>query len=621
MFSVAEAAGTIPVSEGEMAALETMTNEELRQFVDAHPNLPLDQRQAVADQVNHGVQTTYGTDEYTDWTNLAGDVDDWIEEVTAPEAVTEDTMEAYLQTTGAMPNVGPGEGLPGMDALDGLLQGRDAGMVQSWMSRSWGLLSAEEREEAAARIRTHSAEITSSLIGSDNPDAATERDAWRAIDQQARDFIAAETVTDWNERQTAAQVGGGPAGMGGPIFGGGAGESIFAAGAGPMPTTEPEPPPDFWTGTPTAPTAQQSIAADRYAAGTAAMQGLLPTQSGGTLPTYYGPETSGQGAPPIGDTFLAPYPPSTTAPAFNMAMLRALIGDTGPQGTPPGYSVQPQVPAEVHPHVRDASNVAAQFQTFGQQQMLEQMQRALNGDYTAAGAGPTPGQGAPPIGDTFLAPQSTPGQGAPPIGDTFLPPQMGPPSNPAPLPDWMNQNSIAAPSTTEAGPTQGQGSEALLLAMLRAAGGGIAAGVAETGQPYTMSAQNQETASADAYNRGAPGNISSPQSMLAAQGGNRPPALRGTLDAAVRGGAEGGGRGVGRTAPKITSRLQSRAAQASQQWLAEDKRIRQLQAQVYGGDYQRSRARSTYLQMRGITPYTEAMANRQGALTNRGLGY
>jgi hypothetical protein len=303
-----------------------------------------------------------------------------------------------------------------------------------------------------------------------------------------------------------------------------------------------------------------------------------------------------------------------------MAMLRALIGDTGPQGTPPGYSVQPQVPAEVHPHVRDASNVAAQFQTFGQQQMLEQMQRALNGDYTAAGAGPTPGQGAPPIGDTFLAPQSTPGQGAPPIGDTFLPPQMGPPSNPAPLPDWMNQNSIAAPST-EAGPTQSQGQNgdprtlALIRSLFESAGGGGA--LEQT--PY--SAQNQETASADAYSQGAPGNISSPQSMLAAQGGNRPPALRGTLDAAVRGGAEGGGRGVGRTAPKITSRLQSRAAQASQQWLAEDKRIRQLQAQVYGGDYQRSRARSTYLQMRGITPYTEAMANRQGALTNRGLGY
>lgn len=115
--------------------------------------------------------------------------------------------------------------------------------------------------------------------------------------------------------------------------------------------------------------------------------------------------------------------------------------------------------------------------------------------------------------------------------------------------------------------------------------------------------------------QGQTSGVSSPQSMLAAQGGNRPPALRGTLDAAVRGGIEaavGGGRG---TAPKVNDRLQRQAASATAQWLAEDKRIRDLRQQVYGGDYQRSRARSFYFQQRGITPHMVERATRTGALS------
>jgi len=319
----------------------------------------------------------------------------------------------------------------------------------------------------------------------------------------------------------------------------------------------------------------------------AAMRALVAQMlEGGRAGGQPAAPTGPQGTPPSYSVGTGPYPAQPTAPGQSNAVMSALLRSMMPGGMPmPQYSPTGTAPLAQSPggapprQVNTGAGLQGQMQTYGQQAMLGQQQQAEN----------------------------------------FPRPTPGPPSNPTPLPTWMA--GAQAPSTIQpsqpAGPTQGQGSEAMLLAMLRAAQGGMGAGIAEQGQPYTTSAQGQETASADAYNKAALQRSGRGQEMLETTGFN-PQALSLSI---AGGGREGGGERVGRTAPKITSRLQSQAAAATQQWLAEDRRIRQLHRAVYGGDYQRSRARSFYLQQRGITPLTQTLANRQGAIANMGLGY
>lgn len=600
MVGVLPAAGGVPATPEEMAAIAGMNGDGVLQFLDDHPALPLDQLQTIEDMVASGSIEALNTPQYA---QLAAEINDRRQAVTPPADVTTEQMDAYnqaLEGSAAAQVVAPGGHYPEatLGAVMDLPDTDDPTVLQNWLISSWGAMTDEQRQTAVDTIQGRSDEQVTLLAGSEDPGLVAQREAWARVGQSAQDLLDAGTVAEWNR----AQVGGaGTPGMGGPIFGGGGGESALAGlnltGAPPNatpPTASPFPD----TGTQAA---AGGMAGGMPAAQTqglnpattmAMLQAVLPgfMTNSPMLPAVLGQVANGGNVQPPTQPQpqISQYAGATTGGnptnAMQSALLRSMQPSVqpspGPQGTPPTYSVTPG-PYPAQPTAPGQSNAVMSA-------LLRQMM--------PGGTMPNPG---------------TP----------------GPPSNPNPLPTWMA--GATPPSTIQptqpAGPTQGQGSEALLLAMMRAAQGGMESGVG-SGLPYTMSAQNQETAGQTGAGFGTP-----PAAMQADGGQNFYQQAQARQTVGNIGGLFGAGPqirdagqqryGQPRPASKYsTPQLRSGAEGRVNQWLAEDRRIRQLRDQVYGADYQRARVRSSYFQQRGITPYIVENANRRGTLANMGLG-
>jgi hypothetical protein len=588
--------GTVAI---DLSGIETMSYDQLQGLLDDNLNLPRDQIRQIIAAAENGATTN--PDEQDPWVGVAQNARDRLEAILGPSTVSAEAADLYDL---AVASAGTAHATP--DELNQILDSGTAtpDEVEQWMVTNWVGMTPAERTEVRNNIETWQSEQETADISnlSGVPSAySLDAEGWNRIQQVANDLLNASEIADYDTAQTDQLTTRtlppfGRADLSRLVSGqpGGRGE---LAGLNLTGTPQPEPPPDFWTGTGGAtPTAAQSIQADRYApAMTAAMQAMLPTQQGGSLPTYYGPQTPGQGAPPIGDTYLPARPaaqPQAGSAAAQMAMLQSLL---------PGWMTgNASLPA-----------VLAQAQAGGQRQPAQHIPASPAGPGNAA--------------MSALLRQMMPG------GTMPNPGQMGPPSNPTPLPTWMA--GATPPSTVQpaqpAGPTQGQGSEALLLAMMRAAQGGMAANAPGSAQGPPMrqtpySAQNQETAGQTGAGFGPP-----PASMTGAppnfyeQGvarqtvGNIGGLFAGD-ELSTRGRAR---QGEPRPASKYsTPQLRTGAEGRVNQWLAEDRRIRQLRSQVYGDDYGRAAARAYFLQQRGITPYIVENTNRRGTLANMGLG-
>lgn len=307
-----------------------------------------------------------------------------------------------------------------------------------------------------------------------------------------------------------------------------------------------------------------------------------------------------QGGPPVGDTYdpawLSGNGGRQAGGTVMTAVMQALLG-SGPAQAPPNagagvnYSVQP--------------------------------------------GGPPPSSTAP----------TTSGAGGPP---TAQPPSALPPADPV-MTAIMRALLMGGGAPAQSG-TPVNASPPMTAAAaggVAGAGGGAGAAAAPANVPpqapptttpsYIPSAQGAETASSAAYAQD-PTTLAMIASLFngGSTGGFNP---TGVGQAAAAGGVQGGSQfdptGVGgqaaaggaagaggreRTGDKGQARLRQQAARLQEQRLDTERRRADLRRQVYGGDYQRALARENFFRRRGVTPYSVAMATRQGVPSMMGIG-